>query len=131
MKPVGAFTAYVDIRCRDVSNYSLRRYMTRQLQIVSLSHIFGLAVIGLFPRLLGGTMVIAVSTAKAVYIGADSRTDSVIAPTACKLVESHGIAVGLSGQLVDAATGFDARKLVLEGMSRHLRDLKSTIDSIK
>lgn len=73
------------------------------------------------------TMVLAITTDKAAYIGADGRADP--QGNICKLVVGKRMAVGTSGHLEDKATGFSARATITTALvSSH--DFASGIESV-
>jgi hypothetical protein len=74
------------------------------------------------------TTLVAVTTATEAYLGADSRGQGTNEPI-CKVIEAHGVAVGMSGVLADAATQFNAANHITAALRRST-DLKSTIENV-
>lgn len=72
------------------------------------------------------TTVIAVTTDRSAYIGADSRSEP--QGTICKIVVGNGVAVGMSGLLADGATHFSAA-ITIEGALSRTKNLSTAIDS--
>lgn len=74
------------------------------------------------------TTLVAVTTATEAYLGADSRAQGTNEPV-CKVIEEHGIAVGMSGHLADSATQFDAALHIANSLRRSA-DLNAAIANV-
>jgi hypothetical protein len=82
----------------------------------------------LCPAPLFATTLVVLTTATDAYLGADSRAQG-RSELVCKIVDSGGVAVGMSGHLGNTATQFNASESVAHALHRS-SDLRSAIENV-
>jgi hypothetical protein len=118
-------TTHVSVCTEKTSNEPTVDHVSRRRYLYVWAHVLWFACCACIQS--HATMVLAITTDKAVYVGADGRT--VPQGNTCKLAVGKRMAVGISGQLKDSATGFNAWVIVTAALVRP-RDFASEIDTV-